>query len=160
MDLFKLRCLGNNMLPLLLLTWRLKHSMHLHNVPGIFRFHHQRGSGEFLLMAVATSHNLLYVAVTCQKENAKCVCKVHLFYKFYQMLLSYQFCFSWIVSSTGRFVIMPVHIPDSKVHGANMEPTWALSAPDGSHLGLMDLAIRESLCGPQVWRQCFAELKT
>ena len=24
-------------------------------------------------------------------------------------------------------------IPDSKVHGANMGPTWALSAPDGPH---------------------------
>ena len=25
--------------------------------------------------------------------------------------------------------------PDSKVHGANMGPTWALSAPDGPHVG-------------------------
>ena len=32
--------------------------------------------------------------------------------------------------------------PDSKVHGANMGPTWALSAPDGSHVGLMNFAIR------------------
>ena len=24
--------------------------------------------------------------------------------------------------------------PDSKVHGANMEPTWVLSAPDGPHV--------------------------
>ena len=24
--------------------------------------------------------------------------------------------------------------PDSKIHGANMEPTWVLSAPDGSIL--------------------------
>ena len=34
-------------------------------------------------------------------------------------------------------------IPDSKVHGANMEPTWVLSAPDGPHVGPMNLAIRE-----------------
>ena len=34
--------------------------------------------------------------------------------------------------------------PDSKVHGANMRPTWVLSAPDGSHVGLMKLAIREA----------------
>ena len=27
--------------------------------------------------------------------------------------------------------------PDSKVHGANMGPTWVLSAPDGSHVGSM-----------------------
>ena len=31
---------------------------------------------------------------------------------------------------------------DSKVHGANMGPTWVLSAPDGPHVGPMNLAIR------------------
>ena len=25
--------------------------------------------------------------------------------------------------------------PDSNVHGANMGPTWVLSAPDGPHFG-------------------------
>ena len=35
-------------------------------------------------------------------------------------------------------------IPDSKVHGANMGPTWVLSAPDGPHFGPMNLAIRDS----------------
>ena len=33
------------------------------------------------------------------------------------------------------------HFPDSKVHGANMGPTWVLSAPGGSHVGPMNLAI-------------------
>ena len=37
-----------------------------------------------------------------------------------------------------------VIIPDSKNHGANMGPTWALSAPDGPHVGPMNLAIRDS----------------
>ena len=32
--------------------------------------------------------------------------------------------------------------PDSKVHGANVGPTWVLSAPDGPHDGPMNLAIR------------------
>ena len=32
--------------------------------------------------------------------------------------------------------------PDSKVHGANMGPTWVLSAPDGLHVGPINLAIR------------------
>ena len=32
--------------------------------------------------------------------------------------------------------------PDNKVHGANMGPTWALSAPDGPHVGPMNFAIR------------------
>ena len=32
--------------------------------------------------------------------------------------------------------------PDSKVHGANMGPTWVLSTPDGPHVGPMIFAIR------------------
>ena len=32
--------------------------------------------------------------------------------------------------------------PDSKVHGANMGPTWVLSAPGGPHVGPTNLAIR------------------
>ena len=32
--------------------------------------------------------------------------------------------------------------PDSKVHRANMGPTWVLSAPDGPHVGPINLAIR------------------
>ena len=31
--------------------------------------------------------------------------------------------------------------PDSKVHGANMGPTWVLSAPDGPDVGPMNFAI-------------------
>ena len=36
--------------------------------------------------------------------------------------------------------------PYSKVHGANMGPTWVLSAPDGPHVGPMNLAIMEVTC--------------
>ena len=36
-------------------------------------------------------------------------------------------------------------IPDSKVHGANMGPTWVLSAPDGPHVDLMNLVIRDAI---------------
>ena len=32
--------------------------------------------------------------------------------------------------------------PESKVHGAYMGPTWVLSAPDGPHVGPMNLASR------------------
>ena len=32
--------------------------------------------------------------------------------------------------------------PDSKVYGANTGPTWVLLAPDGPHVGPMNLAIR------------------
>ena len=36
---------------------------------------------------------------------------------------------------------LPIADSESKVHGANMGPTWALSAPDGPHVGPMNLAI-------------------
>ena len=34
-----------------------------------------------------------------------------------------------------------IYILDGKVHGANMVPSWVLSAPDGPHVGRMNLAI-------------------
>ena len=34
-----------------------------------------------------------------------------------------------------------VNYPDGKIHRANMGPTWVLSAPDGPHVGPMNLAI-------------------
>ena len=34
------------------------------------------------------------------------------------------------------------YFPDSKVHGANMGPTWVLSAPGGPYVGPINLAIR------------------
>ena len=33
--------------------------------------------------------------------------------------------------------------PDSKIHGANMGPTWVLSAPVEPQVGPMNFAIRE-----------------
>ena len=42
-----------------------------------------------------------------------------------------------------RYICLSSHFyPDSKVHGVNMGPTWVLSAPDGPHVGSMNLAIR------------------
>ena len=32
-------------------------------------------------------------------------------------------------------------IPDNKVHGANMGPTWGWQDPGGTHAGPMNLAI-------------------
>ena len=48
---------------------------------------------------------------------------------------------------------------DSKVHGANMGPTWVLLAPDGPHIGPMNLAIRGAYpswppCRPNVRSGC------
>ena len=50
------------------------------------------------------------------------------------------------ISKTG----MPAG-PDSKVHGANMGPSWVLSAPDRPHVGPLNLAIRGM---PAACRHC------
>ena len=45
-------------------------------------------------------------------------------------------------SSLNTFLrLMVCTYPDSEAHGANMGPTWVLSAPGGPHVGLMNLAI-------------------
>ena len=41
--------------------------------------------------------------------------------------------------------------PDSKVHGANMGPTWVLSAPGGPHVGPTNLAIRDPIKAICLW---------
>ena len=46
-------------------------------------------------------------------------------------------------------VIRAKDYPDSKVHGANMESTWVLSAPVGPHVGPMNLSIRRALKYPE-----------
>ena len=46
--------------------------------------------------------------------------------------------------------VVDMIIPDSKVHGANMGPTWVLSAPDGPHVGPMNLAIRDDYHTPAI----------
>ena len=42
-----------------------------------------------------------------------------------------------------KSLVLPIKwiLPDSKVREANMGPIWDLSAPDGPHVGLMNLAI-------------------
>ena len=51
-----------------------------------------------------------------------------------------------LVSCTDRLVHWSTHaIPDSKVYGVNMGPTWVLSAPDGPHVGPTNLAIRDDI---------------
>ena len=50
---------------------------------------------------------------------------------------------SWRKHTITIHTSLPGSNPDSNVHGANMGPTWVLSAPDGPHVGHMKLAIRE-----------------
>ena len=51
--------------------------------------------------------------------------------------------FSWRMAndnSKTRGQVMRA-VPDSKVHGANMGPTWVLSSPGGPHVSPMNLAL-------------------
>ena len=45
--------------------------------------------------------------------------------------------------ATGNSLWIPFlfHIPDSKVHVADMGPTWVLLSPGGPHVGPMNLPI-------------------
>ena len=47
-----------------------------------------------------------------------------------------------ICNVSGKMVTQTYSYPDSKVHWANMGPTWVLSAPDGPHIGPMNFAIK------------------
>ena len=50
-----------------------------------------------------------------------------------------------LMSKMNQELVIITSNPDSKVHGANMGPTWVLSAPDGPQVGPTNLAIREYL---------------
>ena len=55
-----------------------------------------------------------------------------------------------------QFSVNGESLPDSKVHGANMGPIWVLSAPDGPHVGPMNLAIRAVFFLPWFCRPQYA----
>ena len=64
----------------------------------------------------------------------------------------------WLHNKVGDIAIH-CSTPDSKVHGANMGPTWVLSAPGGPHEGLMNFALWvykafffERECDMQLWK--------
>ena len=50
----------------------------------------------------------------------------------------------------GQSDAKPNH-PDSKVHGANMGPIWVFSAPDGPHVGPMNLATMAAMPNILIW---------
>ena len=65
-----------------------------------------------------------------------------------ELRLSYTNPSIFSYTYTSKFHVILVHdtygTTESKVHGANMGPTWVLSVPDGPHVGPMNLAIRDS----------------
>ena len=52
----------------------------------------------------------------------------------------------WLVVSLQKGLVTGKTFPDSKVHGANMGPTWGRQDPGGPHVGPMNLVIWVMLC--------------
>ena len=80
--------------------------------------------------------------------------------------LSHCMINSWFIKVVYQSIYFQVSLPvlghlydclcssedlDNKVHGANMGPTWVLLAPDGPHVGPMNLAIWGSLEHTENW---------
>ena len=55
----------------------------------------------------------------------------------------------YFIENIFKGIFLHESFPDSKVHGANMGPTWVLSSPDGPHVGPMNLAIRVAYLSEQ-----------
>ena len=80
---------------------------------------------------------------------------------YFQMHFIMKITLPWFKCHWSLFVGISLALsqrcPGSKVHGANMGPTWVLSAPDGPHIVPMNRAIRvdfgNSLLGstPFIW---------
>ena len=61
-------------------------------------------------------------------------------------------CGIWYISKFTRVTSYELgRFPDSKLHWANMGPTWVLSAPDGPHVGPTNLAIMVASPFPAVY---------
>ena len=69
------------------------------------------------------------------------------------LLVSSDHYVYWVRNNTCAQLQM-CNNPDNKVHGAKMGPTWVLSAPDGPHVGPVNLAIREYQWYDDDWRAC------
>ena len=81
-------------------------------------------------------NDVLYIRLLQIRVEAWLPCTFTSVYYLYRYW-SWKFQQQW-PPPKGRRVIAQ----DNKVHGANMGPTWVLSAPDGPHVGPMNLAIR------------------
>ena len=90
----------------------------------------------FILSGVGISHEILGFA---------------LLYFIHSWLIRLLLIFTCIASlAPWRIWVKWNSTPDSKVRGANMGPTWVLSAPDGPHVGPMNLAIRDLTDTPSI----------
>ena len=104
----------------------------------------------FHLKKKSCLHNVLNICVSSVSSYIQ-VFDVHLgFVQCYGVKMFIQHCFpetiegySFVFLLKKMPIRLEVNIPDTKIHGANMGPTWVLSAPDGPHVGPMNLAVRD-----------------
>ena len=74
-----------------------------------------------------------------------------LLYFIHRWLICLLFIFTRITSlAPWKIWVKCNSTPDSKVNGANMGPTCVLSAPEGPHVGPMNLAIRDLTDTPSI----------
>ena len=78
----------------------------------------------------------------CNYEMAMQYCRRD-FFVFNNKCLWWLGCLFWNIEIATQTLTAcsDKDVPDNKVHGANMGPTWVLSAPDGPHVGPMNLVI-------------------
>ena len=79
--------------------------------------------------------------------NRSSSCKAYQEYYFFSSTLIYEYgClrYCWQSQDINQSNDIANKHLDSKVQGANMGPTWVLSAPDGPHDGPMNSAIRDN----------------
>ena len=103
------------------------------------------------IMGLSNSHTpyaVMLNSLTLGNMMAVCLNFKLLFGAFYGKLppsgslKTSQYWFNWFIYSLWHELVISYGFPESKVHGANMWPTWVLSTPDGPHVGPMNLAIR------------------
>ena len=70
-------------------------------------------------------------------------CGILLLKKWRKPQLATLLCSCKLHAITCTMLIQFYDTPESKVHGANMGPTWVLSAPDGPNVSPMKFAIRD-----------------
>ena len=81
-----------------------------------------------------------------EKQQKQIPLKPYTLYEAPHLFTAIALLLTWLSHANYGVSLINLHwrkeYPDSKVRGANMGPTWVLSAPDGPHVGPMNLVIR------------------
>ena len=94
-----------------------------------------------------TVRMIWFLRAALNKVGEVCIqCSAIITRPFFSESLTIDRCrLSFVSSKSDLVAAFVIAVPESKVHGANIGPTWVLSAPDGPHVGLMNFAIRGAI---------------